>query len=576
MPTASTKQQRRKRAQASAGAKTTTTRAPERKGTTIERPAAPELTEKAWLIASAAVILVAALLRLYALELNPLHHDEGVNGFFLTTLLKQGTYHYDPSNYHGPSLYYITLPFVAVFGLKTFVIRLVPILFGLGTVWLVLRLRRYIGMIGALVAAAFIAVSPGAVYNSRYFIHESLFVFFTLGTVVAALWFYETGKERYLLLAAASAGLLFATKETHFVTAGVLVLATATAWTYVRLTQGREWIPAGGVVDAQRNVSISSVEQGKGAQSIFAPFGDAGQASLLLLSSLTLFVVINVLLYSSFFTNNKGIMDAFEAFTKWRETGTSHFHRKPFDTYVNWLWQEEAPILLLAVAGAAAALLEGFKNRFAIFAGAWAFGMLLAYSLIPYKTPWLMLNFTVPLAIIAGYGVQVLSAWCRRRMGSYLPALALAALAVAVCAYQSVVLNFKEYDNDSYPYVYSHTQRGALELVREIEHLSERAGTGRETVISLSSPDYWPLPWYFHDYPRVAFDAQVRTSYEANQTPIVVGRERDAEKLRLLLGPNYKQDGALYPLRPGVQLVLFARRDLVERPAEDFQLNKGF
>ncbi len=160
------------------------------------RKAAPELTDKTWLIACAAVMTVAALLRLYMPELNPLHHDEGVNGFFLTALLRQGKYVYDPANYHGPSLYYITLPFVAIFGLKTFVIRLVPILFGLGTVWLVLCLRRYIGAIGALVAAALIAVSPGAVYNSRYFIHESLFLFFTLGIVVAALWFYDRCRPR--------------------------------------------------------------------------------------------------------------------------------------------------------------------------------------------------------------------------------------------------------------------------------------------------------------------------------------------------------------------------------------------
>ncbi len=513
---------------------------------TNELPIAPpELTDRAWLIACVAVMLVAALLRLYAPELNPLHHDEGVNGFFLTSLLRQGVYHYDPANYHGPSLYYITLPFVAVFGLKTFVIRLVPILFGLGTVWLTLCLRRYIGTIGALVAATLIAVSPGAVYNSRYFIHESLFVFFTLGIVVAALWFYETGKERYLLLAAASAGLLFATKETHFVTAGVLMLATLVAWTYVRLMEGS----GGG---------------GLSRRGLFAPFGGTGeQTALLLLSGLTLFAVINVLLYSSFFTNSKGITDAFLALVKWRDTGTSDFHSKPFETYAIWLKQEEAPIILLAVVGATVALFEKFKNRFAVFAGAWAFGMFLAYSLIPYKTPWLMLNFTIPMAIIAGYGVQVLSVWSRRRMRSSLPALALAALAVAVCAYQAVILNFVEYDNDQYPYVYSHTKRGMLNLVSEIERLSARTGKGKETAISLSTPEYWPLPWYFRDWHGVAFDSGVRASYDATQTPIVVGREQEIEKLRAVLGANYAQDGGLYPLRPGVELVLFVRRDLI-------------
>ncbi|MBA2645499.1 MAG: TIGR03663 family protein, partial [Pyrinomonadaceae bacterium] len=56
------------------------------------------------------MLLVAAIIRVYALELRPLHHDEGVNGFFLTRLFREGKYEYDPANYHGPTLYYLALP----------------------------------------------------------------------------------------------------------------------------------------------------------------------------------------------------------------------------------------------------------------------------------------------------------------------------------------------------------------------------------------------------------------------------------------------------------------------------------
>ena len=38
-------------------------------------------------------------------------------------------------------------------------------------------------------------------------------------------------------------------------------------------------------------------------------------------------------------------------------------------------------------------------RRFALFAALWAFGLIAAYSLIAYKTPWLSLNFVVPLAL---------------------------------------------------------------------------------------------------------------------------------------------------------------------------------
>ena len=69
-----------------------------------------ELSPRAWWIAYASVLVVAAFVRLYQLELRPMHHDEGVNGFFLNNLMRSGIFRYDPSNYHGPTLYYFTLP----------------------------------------------------------------------------------------------------------------------------------------------------------------------------------------------------------------------------------------------------------------------------------------------------------------------------------------------------------------------------------------------------------------------------------------------------------------------------------
>ena len=144
---------------------------------------------------------------------------------------------YDPANYHGPTLYYFAAVFPWLlrvlsgpnaqnsYGLTTFAIRAVPALFGLGTVGLVFALRRNLGTIATLSAAGLLAISPGAVYLSRYFIHETLFVFFTLAIVVAALRYYETAHPVYLVLGAVSAALLFATKETAIISVAVLIIA---------------------------------------------------------------------------------------------------------------------------------------------------------------------------------------------------------------------------------------------------------------------------------------------------------------------------------------------------------------
>src|SRR5215467_16224381 len=56
-----------------------------------------------WRGACVGLLVVTAGLRLFDLSAKPLHHDEGVNGMFMTTLFRSGYYHYDPSNYHGPT-----------------------------------------------------------------------------------------------------------------------------------------------------------------------------------------------------------------------------------------------------------------------------------------------------------------------------------------------------------------------------------------------------------------------------------------------------------------------------------------
>src|SRR5262244_1628589 len=200
-----------------------------------------------WQWTAVGILTVAAIVRLVELTLKPLHHDEGVNGSFLTSLFRNGYYRYDPSNYHGPSLYYfawITTTLNSLFygkqGLSTFAIRLTTVLFGVGVVWLLLCLRRELGSFGVLAAAALAAVSPGMVFFSRYFIHEILFVFFTLGVVVAILRFRRGSQPRYLMLAAASAALLGATKETWVITVAVWMIALPCTWGWLRLRRPKD------------------------------------------------------------------------------------------------------------------------------------------------------------------------------------------------------------------------------------------------------------------------------------------------------------------------------------------------
>ena len=56
-----------------------------------------------------ALMVVALAFRLPMLNNRPMHTDEAVNAIKFGTLLEQNRYEYDPGDYHGPTLNYLTL-----------------------------------------------------------------------------------------------------------------------------------------------------------------------------------------------------------------------------------------------------------------------------------------------------------------------------------------------------------------------------------------------------------------------------------------------------------------------------------
>ena len=491
-----------------------------------------------WWWSGLAILVAAALLRLLFLTEKPLHHDEGVNGNFLVTLFRTGYYHYDPANYHGPTLYYLAVIPTAInnvlhwgHGLSTFGIRLVTAAFGVGVAWLMLCLRRWMGDAGSLAAAVFAAASPGFVFFSRYFIHEILFVFFTLGVLVAWLWYRETGRQRYLMLASASAAMMFATKETWLITAAVWLIAIPCTVIWTRLLKP--------IDEPAKKPAVETAPDRSDQEKQFF------QAGLL-------FVMIGVLFYSSFFTNPKGILDSVLTFTYWTKTGQHGIYNREWSTYLQWLAQEEAPILILGAIGTVVALIKA-RSRAVVFAAFWTIGIMAAYSLVPYKTPWLALSLILPLVLMTGYLVEEM----------YQPGLRaftviVAVAAVCVCLYQAIDLSFFHYDDDSYPYVYAHTNRDFLSLINEIDAIAAANPAKKNIPIGIVSPEHWPMPWYLRDYPHADFWGRLVPTVSE---PIVIALQPQVPEVQQQLGPSY-HIYSVHELRPGNTLVMFVRNDI--------------
>lgn len=460
--------------------------------------------------ASLVAVLAGSALRLYNLTLNPLHHDEGVNGFFMLNLVRRGVYRYDPANYHGPSLYYADLPFLKIFGLHTEMLRIEPVLFGIGVLLLLaLGLPRLVGERAAFIATALAALSPGMVYISRYFIHEMMVVFFTLGLVLAVAHYLRTPGQTSFFLGTASAGFLFATKETAAPTVLMLLIAAGCTRLVVQfwpLTAAgkrpgrdrrakREERKDRPEKPAPRAATSPKPEGITPAERALLPHRDLA----VILWGLVVFIGINVMLYSSFWTNKHGVYDALRALSFWTSTGDTA-QKHALTKYFAWLWQEEGPILALGLAGAALAIFQR-KNCFAMFCAWWSIGVLMMYSLVPYKTPWICVNMVLPLAIMAGVAMDEIS----ERIGAKVGSVIIAGLLVWVVA-QSISLNFVHYDDERYAYVYAHTVRDVKNLLAAVRKLTKASGqTDPHIAVWVSDDAYWPLPWYLRNNPNAAF-----------------------------------------------------------------------
>lgn len=499
-----------------------------------------------------AILAVAAAFRLPGLGIRPMHGDEANQAVKAGILFDKGVYRYDPYEHHGPTLYYLTIPFLWLSGAQSFAetteipYRLVPVLFSLGLILLLWPLRKDLGSGAALWAALFAAISPAMVFYSRYYIQEALLVFFSVAAIVCG-WRYGRNRRNIdAALAGLCLGLMHATKETCVVIYACMAAALAATLLLAYWREGRipEWC------DYLRPwAMIACIASGAG---------------------------VSVMLFSSFLTHARGPLDSILAFGTYLHraegAGTAAIHDKPWPYYLKLLmytyrtagprWSEGL-ILGLAAIGAAVSLLRkddrpdsgsGLRRFFAFY----TLLLAAAFSLIPYKTPWNVLVFMQGMTVLAGIGAMAVI-----RAGPKWPiqtALAAAlALGTAQLGHQAWLANFRYPADARNPYVYAHTSTALLRLVNRIEDIAKLAPEGRHLRIDVLKPDadYWPLPWYLRRYDRVGYWAQLPERFEA---PFIIADPRLHERLETELGDRYQEE--IYALRPSVLLNVYIRKDL--------------
>jgi len=499
-------------------------------------------------------MLVAIIGRTYQLDKRPMHLDEAVHAIKFIDLLENGNYRYDPHEYHGPTLYYLSLPVAWLRGQTSgaeltettlrFVSILASILFFIPLFFMGKITKGHTPVAAALA----IAISPIAFYYSRYYIHEILLTGFMFAFIVSAWRYTINHKWGWAFTAGLFLGLAFATKET--ITIAITAIAVAFVSTTLteanlrkRLYKKTDW----------RHILLALVA---------------------LLAVITLF-------YSSFFTNFLGILDFMKSHFNFLNRAGGQGHAKPWFYYLKMMvYFKDRPgfnateiyFILPALATGIVAFSGKIKDEqtraFVKFISIYSLTLIIIYSCIPYKMPWIALNWMQPITVLTGIGITLLLGKISDKILRFIIIIA-CLLSAWHLGYQIQIENGRFMCDSRNPYVYSHTGTDFLRLPKMINAVAAIDPLNKSMPITIISDEYWPLPWYLREYSSVGYWQSVPE--QPIESPLIITSIDTATKLYETLGSKYVQ--GIYGLRRGVILVAFVRNDLWKKYLEQKTTN---
>ncbi len=471
----------------------------------------------------AVLALLAFAVRLPQLGERPMHTDESVNAYITGELLAGNPYHYDPQDRHGPVLYMLAEPLVRMLGARSFAdltetqLRLTPVLTGVFTVLLFGAGVEMFGFTVCVVGALFFAFAPLPLYYSRYFIHETLFITATLGLILSLWRTLETKAVLPAAVAGFCAALMLAVKETcviHFFALGIAAIAF--------------------VMARPRKSGTSALKA--------------------VLAGVVVFLLTAMLLFTWFGQNWHGLADLFRAIPSFAARAGGEGHEKPVWYYAQLLgsgWSGAA-LAALAVAGLVFVIFDFARQKVfcaRVFISIYGVAIVVIYGAIPYKTPWLALNFWLPMVLLAGVTVARILEKTGPSVARWLWLLPAILIAGAVGHdVQKRVFQFPAGEDN--PYAYAHTGEDLLRLPARLEQLAKEKNL-TQPLIAVVAADAWPLPWYLRKFPRTGF---WQPGKDPGAADFFITSPEVAEKLGDRL-KNCRQE--FFGVRPDVLVILW-------------------
>jgi uncharacterized protein (TIGR03663 family) len=453
-------------------------------------------------------LFLASFYRLPYLDTRPMHADEAILGVKFIEFAQTGHFDYDPADYHGPVLHYITRAYGWFAGwsdlaqLQASSLRRVVVLCSLLLILATLLLGDALGRLATASSMLIMAVSPMMVFYSRYYIMEVPFILW-LTLFMASGWRYSQSKNPlWQLLAGTTLGLMHATKETFIIN----LCAMLCGWIAVRV------------------LGLSFDKK----SSAFSSRSTSARPAIIVT---TIAIAVSVTLFSGFYRHWDDVVQSVTTYGHYLHRSGGAGHEKPWHYYLGLLcWQKEGYgylwteliIVALAIIGALHSLISDFRKHehqqaFRVFLAVYALAALVAYSILPYKTPWVILSVQHALTLLAGLGVQSLYTSARSRIIRSIIGTAFLASIYHLCM-QTMRTIHDSRGKISNPYLYSHTGTRVIDLATQVRQLSTIAGDSFALQVFTRDAG-WPLPWYLRDLKNATYSVAMPDALTA---PIII------------------------------------------------------
>ncbi|MCW8850337.1 MAG: TIGR03663 family protein, partial [Melioribacteraceae bacterium] len=492
-------------------------------------------------------IMLTLLIRFYDISDRPMHNDEAVNSLKFEKLLVDGDYVYDPTEYHGPTLYYFTLIGAWISGVDNFedvsetLLRSIPIIFSLLFLLFLYLMNDILDRRTLVIASLFLIISPFINFYSRYYIHESIFAALSLFLLFSLFKFFNDNPKYWGAIAGTSAALLYATKETSVIVFFALFIS-------IIITKAYKW-------------------------------GDFRINKLLWPS--VIFILVSVIFYSSFFTNPHGIQDSVLTYLNYfLKSSSISDHTQPWYYYLSLFTYNnfddiiitEIVIFILGIIGIYSSYLNKGKqsHNLSKFISIFTITYFIVFSVFQYKTPWNIFTAWVCIVILSGFGFSFVLSRLQAKSFKVI-FIILIILSGIHLGYQTYITSYLRADKPNNPFTYSQPTKEIYELT---DLVSDLINFDNNMLISIVAEDnqYWPLPWYFRSSKHTAwnsapkddlykFDLIITEPKFIDEITNILYTQPEPGQINLYI-PLLDKD---IPIRPGKYFSAFIKNDFYQR-----------